>query len=1454
VRAQGYDRSLSAGRGYLIGRDPECDIVLTDSRVSWQHAVVRPENGRWVLVDNGSTNGTYAADRRVDWFELTGECLIRLGHPADGPLLSFTVSAAPATSGRTLHIGRAPDNDIVVPDRGASRYHAELRYLAGAPRIVDLRSANGTFVNGQSVTDAALSEGDLVGIGAVTFRLTGGELQRFTDTADHTMEAPPPPTEAPVLAAAAPSADVARAPVTPAPASVTPGPASVTPAPASVTPGPEPAAPAPVPVPLAPAPAGQTAAPAPVAPAPVAPRPAAPPAPAAAPAGDDGPLEIPWAVRWLVPNGERFANFHILNDNDTQLDYYRQFGHIYAVGVPTKKWRLVVVSDPTLLDEVADNEEQFGKRVEEINFFTQLSNSRGCGISVIGDSEGTEQIRRVMLPWYAPSHQRTQLERMKEQAVKLVAAWSALPPGEPLEARGWIERYTLEVSGRGACSYDFGLFGGGDPHPFAAAVPESTKESILRVAKPRPDFTLFAGRSQRARKKRYRRNNAELFRTAEALVRARMHTGPLGQQTDLLSRLVSTPDPETGAYLDAETMRDQILMHLSNGFNGPSITGAWLAHILATRPDIADKMIAEVDGITGGDPGYDLQYDDLMALTYTTQVIKEALRIYPPMPVTIRRSVKDGMLGRYRIRKDDIILVGTLAAQRDPRYWGPDPDRFDPDQFAMEKVVDRPRHAFIPFSVGRRQCMAQEVTFMMLRVVLFEICKHFRLQPVPGATVVKNTIVTTKPAAVPVSLQPREHSGYQRARALRDGQADPAGMPGGQGEPAAPPARAAAAAPGWGQPTEIPATSAYRNLVIAYGSNFGGNKELAERFAERSHFHGYTSDVMTLNELAARPPAPEPWLLVVMTSTYTSNPPSNAAAFKSWLERTGPGGQHWRNCHYLVWGLGNSQWNAFLAFPRYVHAKLAELGATPLADFGYGDVGSPAWERLHADWNNRVWPVLLELSGARPTEAAAARAAADQAAAGALMTADSNTAMHRSLAGADVLARPGSRSMSVSSIMRVMSSGSRKRAAAGEPPGDRGHSQSRVLLAPAILSTAAGLDAAEARVLASRELQSAQSPKRTRHLEISLPPGVTYRVGDHLGICPKNDEERVERLARHLGAVPDGLFMVPKTLNVSAVPKGVPLQVRNVLTSLVDISGRPTGPLLDLLTQKATDPADRARLAEISGVVQAPDGPASPLRAAIDAGGYDVLRLLDEFPSCSLNIFEFLQVAHQLRPRYYSTSSSPKIHGDRVAHLTVGLETAQVPGMPGREFHGTSSHYVHSLREGDRINVFHDSADGFHLQQNVTKPMIFVSAGTGFAPMRAFLWERMALKEAGARLAEAALFNGIRSGGLDYIYRDEVEWLASEGVLDHVQVVASRERPGRREYVQDRIREQGALVWRLLEAGGYVYVCGSQPMRAAVRAAFAGVVADHGSLTDEHAEAYLGELESTTRYRPDLWG
>ena len=191
VLTQGSGRSLAGGPSYLVGRDPEADIVIYDRRVSWQHAVLRLEDGRWVLADNGSTNGSYAEGRRADRIEIDGE--------VPGPARRSCPRAGPELhrQGRpTLRIGRSLDNDIVV-DLSVSSHHAELHTVAGVYRIVDLGSHNGTFVNEQRVTAAPLSEGDTVGLGDSTFRLVGRELQELASTGEAQMPAlllsPPPP-------------------------------------------------------------------------------------------------------------------------------------------------------------------------------------------------------------------------------------------------------------------------------------------------------------------------------------------------------------------------------------------------------------------------------------------------------------------------------------------------------------------------------------------------------------------------------------------------------------------------------------------------------------------------------------------------------------------------------------------------------------------------------------------------------------------------------------------------------------------------------------------------------------------------------------------------------------------------------------------------------------------------------------------------------------------------------------------------------------------------------------------------------------------------------------------------------------------------------------------------------------------------------------------------------------
>ncbi|MEU3845039.1 FHA domain-containing protein [Streptomyces sp. NPDC028635] len=206
---------MTPGRDYHVGRDPLCDIVLDDARVSWHHAVLHPDADHWTLEDEHSTNGTWADGRRVHQWGVGPGSVLRFGNPADGPcvVLVSPPTAAPAPerpSGvsmpaltgtfarpttvrplplRTVGIGRAADNDLVLDDLVVSRRHAELRHLPdGSYEIADLGSHNGTFLNGRPIDVAPIGQGDIVGIGHYAFSLVGDQLQEYVDTGEVSLD------------------------------------------------------------------------------------------------------------------------------------------------------------------------------------------------------------------------------------------------------------------------------------------------------------------------------------------------------------------------------------------------------------------------------------------------------------------------------------------------------------------------------------------------------------------------------------------------------------------------------------------------------------------------------------------------------------------------------------------------------------------------------------------------------------------------------------------------------------------------------------------------------------------------------------------------------------------------------------------------------------------------------------------------------------------------------------------------------------------------------------------------------------------------------------------------------------------------------------------------------------------------------------------------------------------
>jgi ABC-type multidrug transport system ATPase subunit len=186
VRSGGWQRTFAPGRDVVIGRDVRADVRIPHLGVSRSHVILRCLDGHWVAVDDKSFNGMFVGQRRVSSVDIRDGQTIHVGDP-DGPPLTFELGPVQQPDDRpTTRMGRASDNDVVIPDVLASSHHATLVPTPRGIQIQDAGSANGTFVNGEPVKDAVLQEDDVVTIGNVDFVFTAGDLVRRSEPATKT--------------------------------------------------------------------------------------------------------------------------------------------------------------------------------------------------------------------------------------------------------------------------------------------------------------------------------------------------------------------------------------------------------------------------------------------------------------------------------------------------------------------------------------------------------------------------------------------------------------------------------------------------------------------------------------------------------------------------------------------------------------------------------------------------------------------------------------------------------------------------------------------------------------------------------------------------------------------------------------------------------------------------------------------------------------------------------------------------------------------------------------------------------------------------------------------------------------------------------------------------------------------------------------------------------------------
>jgi cytochrome P450 / NADPH-cytochrome P450 reductase len=396
-------------------------------------------------------------------------------------------------------------------------------------------------------------------------------------------------------------------------------------------------------------------------------------------------------------------------------------------------------------------------------------------------------------------------------------------------------------------------------------------------------------------------------------------------------------------------------------------------------------------------------------------------------------------------------------------------------------------------------------------------------------------------------------------------------------------------------------------------------------------------------------------------------------------------------------------------------------------------------------------------------------------------------------------------------------------------------------------------DAAPMKVMVNSELQNKTgahaSERSTRHIEVHLPTGVTYRVGDHLSVVPRNDPALVDSVARRFGFLPaDQIRLQVAQGRRAQLPVGDAVSVGRLLTEFVELQQVATRKQIQIMSEHTRCPVTKPKLLAFVGDDATS---AERYRAQVLAMRKSVFDLLEEHPACELPFHAFLEMLSLLAPRYYSISSAPS--GD-AGRCSVTVAVVAGPASSGRGvYRGVCSNYLAGRRAGDTVHAtVRETRAGFRLPEDAALPIIMIGPGTGLAPFRGFLQERAARKAKGARLGPAMLFFGCRHPDQDYLYADELKAFAADGITE-LHTAFSRA-DGPKTYVQHLVAAQKDRVWSLIENGAIIYVCGDgAKMEPDVKAALVAVYRERSGADAAAGARWIDDLGAKNRYVLDVW-
>ncbi|MCC8961867.1 cytochrome P450 [Bradyrhizobium sp. Pear76] len=1021
---------------------------------------------------------------------------------------------------------------------------------------------------------------------------------------------------------------------------------------------------------------------------------------------------------------------------------------------------LVIVSGHDLVDELSD-EKRFDKAVR--GSLRRVRAVGGDGLFTADTREPNwSKAHNILMQPFGNRAMQSYHPSMVDIAEQLVKKWERLNADEEIEVVHDMTALTLDTIGLCGFDYRFNSFYRRDYHPFVESLVRSLETIMMTRGLP------LEGLWMQKRRKTLTDDVGFMNKMVDEIIAERRgNTDVTSDKKDMLAAMMTGVDRATGEQLDDVNIRYQINTFLIAGHETTSGLLSCTIYALLKHPEVLKKAYEEVDRVLGPDVNARPTYQQVTQLTYITQCLKEALRLWPPAPAYGIAPLNDETIGgKYRLKKNTFITVLVMALHRDPSVWGPNPDVFDPENFSREAEAKRPINAWKPFGNGQRACIGRGFAMHEAALAIGMILQRFKLLDVHRYQMHLKETLTVKPDGFRIKVRPRDDR-------------DRGAFAGSTGAVAAAPKvqRAPTTRPGHNTP-----------MLVLYGSNLGSAEELATRMADLSEINGFSVRLGPLDDYVGK--LPEEGGVLIICASYNGAAPDNATQFVKWLESDLPK-DAFAKVRYAVFGCGNSDWAAtYQSVPRFIDEQLTKNGARAVYPRGEGDARSDL-DGQFQKWFPEAAKVATKEFG--------------------IDWNFTRTAEDEPLYAIEPVAQ--------GAVNTIVTQGG----------------------------------AVPMKVLANSELQNKEgahpSERSTRHIEVELPAGLKYRVGDHLSVVPRNDPTLVDSVARRFGFLPaDQIRLQVSEGRRAQLPVGNAVSVGRLLTEFVELQQVATRKQIQIMAEHTRCPVTRPRLMAYVGD---DDASAARYRTEVLARRKSVFDLLEEYPACELPFHLYLEMLSLLAPRYYSISSSPAGEAQRCS-VTVGV--VEAPASSGRGIYkGICSNYLARRRAGDTVHAtIKETKAGFRLPDDNAVPIIMIGPGTGLAPFRGFLQERAARKARGATLGPAMLFFGCRHPEQDFIYADELKAFAADGIGNLYTAFSRADGP--KTYVQHLVAAQKDQVWELIQKGAIVYVCGDGgKMEPDVKTTLMSIYRERTGVDADAAARWIEEMGTRNRYVLDVW-